>query len=232
MEIEKVKDKLQKLLALATSPNEHEAGLAMERAAEIAAKYDLDLAMIEEAGVSPEMLQNNIEGLSKKYTKHTQWEASLCNVVAHAFDCRVVVIRTVTPWKLAVLGRKGDTELVQHFFLFLRKQIVELGYENYPISIDERVMYFTAIVQVVGRRLKDMYLKKAEVVGATSKDLVVQKSADSEKFMNEKFPGLRTARKQKLNGSHDAWNKGQADGEKISLHRPVRGGQEQSARLQ
>jgi len=226
MDINEVQKKLQKLLALATSPNEHEAALAMERAAEIAAKYDLDLALIEEGQVGPKMSINEMNGTTRKYSKYTAWEATLCNSIAYAFECRVVVLRDNNPWKYAILGRESDVELVSYFQIFLRDQIRALGYANYSVSVNERTTYFAGAVHIVGKRLNNQFKKKkAEaIVEATGKDLVVSKEADTKNFVDMEFPNLRKGRGSSLTGSREAWNKGVSDGEKVNLNRPVEGG--------
>ena len=85
-EREKVYDKVRKLLALSTSPNEHEAALAAERARELLDKYQISLAEVDSAEFT-EIIEG--EGIKTGYSSPRQWLHTLAMSTAKAFDCKV-----------------------------------------------------------------------------------------------------------------------------------------------
>jgi len=58
---DRVRDLISKLLALSTSPNQHEAQAALMKAQELAAKYGLELDSIEDHDKAPEANEANLK---------------------------------------------------------------------------------------------------------------------------------------------------------------------------
>lgn len=88
---QKLRDRVQKLLALASSPNPHEAALAAGRAAALIAQYRLDHAELIDEKIEDAQIQifrNEPLDASKRLRG---WKIALASAVARILDCRIVV---------------------------------------------------------------------------------------------------------------------------------------------
>lgn len=111
-DIQKIKDRIKKLLALATSDNPHEAEIAMRRAMKLMASHNLS---DKEINVD-EMVQ---EVYTSDYTKIPQFMRYLYCGVARAFG---VYSFYSNGWrssraKVHLVGRKGDVERAMYMFV-------------------------------------------------------------------------------------------------------------------
>jgi hypothetical protein len=82
-DIEKIKDKIKKLLALSNSPNANEAALALEMAQELMGKYHIGAESISRFDISREEVTANGGEHPPKY------EMVLAVYIAKAFGCRL-----------------------------------------------------------------------------------------------------------------------------------------------
>jgi hypothetical protein len=83
MDIDKIKDKIKKLLALSKSPNANEAASAMALAQELMGKYDIEVSSDGLLNVAEESVETG------SGEKPPRYEVVLVNVIARAFGCRV-----------------------------------------------------------------------------------------------------------------------------------------------
>lgn len=78
----KVVDKIQKLLALSESSNEHEAKASMLKAQELLARHKLSLKEVQEYKIS-----DIKERRSKITFTRAKWKAQLAGLIADNFGC-------------------------------------------------------------------------------------------------------------------------------------------------
>jgi hypothetical protein len=223
VDLDKVKDKLEKLLALAASDNENEADLAMKRAGEIAARYQLDLTEFKTGqAAKEEMARIDVDGLTKTRQFMT-WESILANSIGRSFDCKVVMLsRQGAQWRVAFLGRKRDLELSIHFHDYLRNLIHRRARFFFKGDRTNQSTYSMSMTQTISKRLKEMYQYKKEAVDGASTALVrINQEVDD--FTKTIFPSLRMSRTSIPNGSREAWALGRRHGSEIPLSRPVGG---------
>lgn len=107
--------KIRALLALAKSDNAHEAQLAMQRAMEIAAKHQIDLASI-----SPDDELNKLTGdhLNLPARLATEWKEAL-HILHGFFNVNVTTICGWNEKKALIVGTKLDIELANYVVTFL-----------------------------------------------------------------------------------------------------------------
>lgn len=99
MGIEQVKDRVRKLLALATGSSEHEAAAAAAKAQELCDRYNLQAAQIgqgRQRGPVVEKLE-----ISPKKRHREGWESSLLTGLSQACDC--------SPWANNFCRKDGRT---------------------------------------------------------------------------------------------------------------------------
>lgn len=221
MDRDKVVSKLEKLLALAQSPNPHEAKLATDKAAELMAAYNVEMAEIQAARgeVQKKAEIVKIDGLGPQVDR---WEAALGFGVGKAFDCRAIVHRTANGWQTWFFGFAEDLHFAQYFWNFLR---VSAKMESMKVrGRANQNAFLLSFTDVVVSRLKEMYSKKMEY--SDCRALVVVKAGAVDDLVNETFPKLgKLSCPTPKGGSAAAYAKGRAYGNNIGLGRPVEGGQ-------
>jgi len=114
-----VLSKIRKLLALAKSPNEHEAALALSKAQEFLDKANLSASEVGEGNLPDDI--NSHELCSKG--RFTYWESFLYRTVAKAFDCRSFLSKEVRKRSFWVVGYPQDVEVVKQLCGFLKTTI-------------------------------------------------------------------------------------------------------------
>jgi hypothetical protein len=130
--LDKVIDRVRKLLALGTSPNENEAALAVAKAKELLEKYDLTMESVENLKADPRTSIGKSGGVMKTTAgKPDGWKAELFQAVADTSDCYTATDytwektsrqnREVRHYKL--IGFKHDVELATYALNYLIQAI-------------------------------------------------------------------------------------------------------------
>jgi hypothetical protein len=219
--------KIQKLLNLAEGTSfENEAFSAKEKAGRLMAEYTISMSEVlnTKEGYKEAFIRVDVEGSG---SRKVNWEGSLARVIAETFDSKVVNTQvfgnTGREWRIAFVGMKSDLELAIHFFKFLRRSVGQMSEKSFS-NLADRMTYTYALVTELGRRLEEIYKIRNQILSSECKDLVVIKTEGVDNFMNKVFPNIQKGKKISLNGSQEAWNRGQSDAKKVSLHRPISGG--------
>lgn len=117
IDTEKMVDRVRKLLALAgNNPSEEEAKLALMRANELIAKYNIDLT--EETGEKIEYVV-----LGAKHSNNEGYRIPLASVIAPSFRCRVVIVGNTVHF----FGRKQDAEACVEIYNYVYRVSHNLG---------------------------------------------------------------------------------------------------------
>lgn len=219
-------DKVRKLLALAASPHEGEASLAMEKAGQILAASGLTMAEVT-AQKTPDS-QVDVVRVTERADR-TGWLGSLSYLVAQAFDCRSLrgKGRNTRSHVLIFIGLKRDVEMASHFFTYLKREVDSMasrfesergrGYKGLEVDA-----YRVGAVKTIGRRLREVFdSKMASTEGCTA--LVVLKEGKIRDRMNQLFPSVRKSQSARRTGSRDAYDRGRRDGEGVALNRAIGG---------
>jgi hypothetical protein len=127
MTIERITDRIQKLLKLSRSDNEHEAAQAAARAAQLMAEYEVTEAMFEMAdeGHKPEAI---IEGnLDDQQTRNRiAWREVITTVVARSYDCHTYFGKRAN---LYALGRESSVSAWRYTCSYLFNEVNRLADE-------------------------------------------------------------------------------------------------------
>lgn len=84
-ELEKVIDRVQKMLALSTSSEPHEAAAALRQAQKLMEKYNLDLGTVQMAVIEELVVKSRFSVSNVK-----PYEAKLMHTIADAFGCKLM----------------------------------------------------------------------------------------------------------------------------------------------
>lgn len=234
---QKIMDKLHKLLALATSDNEHEAKLAMDKAKEIMREHKVSTIDVAIDGSGAYVSQKEVEGLTK--TSQT-WEANLGSSIARIFDGRAIRTRgSYSGWKLTFVAGRTDLEIIVDLYERTRKTIRDMSAKYVNMHKDDwnaapvKTMhnsYRHGMVGTVVNRLKAMRQATAtddtakNSSGVTGRELMIVKGRAVSQRVENLFPHLRTTTSRRSSVDGTAYRQGQADGHNVSLHRSVHGG--------
>jgi hypothetical protein len=122
--MDRVLDRVRKLLALKTSSNPHEAAVAAEMAARLLAEHRLseaqvmiDIGATDDAPTVRERLDDG--------PRSATWRVSLCSAVARDNCCRILIGRGY----YIVVGTTDDINATKYLYEYLRREVERLSDE-------------------------------------------------------------------------------------------------------
>jgi hypothetical protein len=197
VESEGLKDKLRKVLALTTSPNENEAAAATEHLHRLLTKYNLEMADLELRGVKgkPKPVEGGVD-LGKAAWK---WKLQLADAIADHFYCMSLTDHRTKTVKF--VGRPDNVDSLKALYRWLVTQVHDIGTverRNHFIRTNEHVdplrwqMNFgLGAVGRIAERLKELRLHLSQ----TETALVVHHGAEINDYLEEVY-GYRNDGKQ------------------------------------
>lgn len=190
--------KIKKLLALSTSPNEHEAKTAMLKAQELMVRHKLSMKDVE----TEEQQQQVTMGVSNHTYTQAKWKPALANVIANNFRCHSIGRQSSgrQPTRICFVGLEDDVDIAMAVYTYAMKFVtsetgrlkrqfykstgsakgIEMSYafgfvrglkEQYEEQIESDSMY--AMVLVKDQRVDDFineHTTTKSVIQATSKN--------------------------------------------------------------
>jgi hypothetical protein len=204
--------KVAKLLALAESPNRHEAEAAMAAAQKLMLKHNIEHAT------------GNLYGFRQlgTPTKRTEaWQRILAMILGKHFFVEVVWVPVYRPLEgkrgsvLEICGSQENLAMAEHVFHFLIDSAQRL-FDESGLSRRERRNFLSGVMSGFDEKLHRQGKKHVE------EGLVWVGDADLEAYYEARHPKLRWVR---YGGTYRtrAFESGKAKGREIVLHRPVRG---------
>jgi hypothetical protein len=211
-------DRIRKLLALAGSPNQHEAELAMNKAHELMLRHNIDAIRARtERGFE-------VRHVGDPARRTTRVESEIANILAEFFFVEVIRV----PVYLPRLGKRGavyeligtphNLDMAEHVHAFLLATAARLWRENRHDarvrSGRDRLAYQAGVV--VGFRNK-LLLDRS--ILKSGQGLVWVGDRQLGTFYRRRHPHVVTRRSRvSVGGAHQA---GREAGTKIVLHKPV-----------
>lgn len=129
--MENIKEKIQKLLNLATSDNEHEASIALAKATELMNKWNLD----KEAVLGQKIERVDIEMPFYKWTTENQKLVAILSKLCDGYCLYATGNKKFGNFaKIVLSGRPRDLENFRYLFDFLDKKLRKES-EKYKLSI-------------------------------------------------------------------------------------------------
>jgi hypothetical protein len=232
---QKLIDKLQKLLALAGSDNEHEAQLAMSKAEDLMREHNLSVADVALNGSGAHVQSQKVYGHTATYAK---WEGSLGWTVAKTFNGQAIRISRGKDegWFFTFVAGRTDLVIIVDLYERLRETIKRMtkqymaqhkGHQRRSLLQNS---YRLGLLNTIVTRLKRFKENTApdgiqkNAFGLTGKELMVVKERAVEQRVVQLFPDLTMARTRVSRVLLSAYEQGQADGHNVSLHQSVAGG--------
>ncbi len=241
-EAEKLLSKVQKLLALATSSNEHEALLAMEKVREIYARHNLSEHLRPESdGDRKPMVHLTICHKKKRFAAH---QSKICGILVGHFFVKVLYVKNFDPatgdeyQAIQLIGTRENVLMAEYVYHFLLNQteflLKALKKKQGVLTRVEMKSYRLGILQGFQRKLslsddehlrkheKESHLPTANEPPSVGKALALLKSDKRlDDYMEATYPRMATRSSSRQYIAPDLYLAGQTEGERINLHRGV-----------
>lgn len=219
---DRILSKLAKLLELKDSPNEHEAQVAAQRAAELMAKHQIDEAQVIAASARPDdkprLEEGRIDGEGEEASRIENWHKALLVAVAEACGGRAWMNGRGRYQRFMMVGPKDSVASARYIYMHLERQVSRFSRaatRESPVGTNAwRRAYAMGMVARVRERL--VAGRRAAMKAATSTALVVvDKTALAVKEAHD-AKNLRTSRYGGMKRP-DAQTHGYRDGDKVDL---------------
>jgi hypothetical protein len=225
---EKMVERVAKLLALAESPNRHEAEAAMAAAHKLMLKYNLDQAAARETR------DHGFAHLGAPSGRISEHERVVAMVLGQHFFVEAIWIPVYRPLEgrsgsvLEIVGTRANlaiAEYVHGFLLHTAERLwVEHKRERGVRSNKDRRTYLAGVMVGFADTLARQQAK------SRGEGLVWVRDGDLVHYFRCRHPHVRHVRHAGRRRT-DAWAKGREAGRKIVLHKPVSAGAEARGRL-
>lgn len=232
----KIVERIEKLVRLTASSNEHEAALAAERVQAILAEYNLSMTDVESA-------KDGFDGIETDGNLRTHsypWHRSLANAVAKMYFCRYFYITHRKPGGNArsghdshhFVGASHNIEVAKMMFVYLQETVDQLAREGAKSHPQSRSGYITSFTNSCANRLVTRIYdrveaaKRGEVKNEAGKSMALVVLYDRtdqqlQAYLDDKHGKMKTnksrARLTHWAGAED----GRAAGNKIGLDTQV-----------
>ncbi|MBA3459378.1 MAG: DUF2786 domain-containing protein [Deltaproteobacteria bacterium] len=220
-------DRIRKLLALAGSPNQHEAEMAMKKAHELMLRHNIDDARARIAH------EYEVRHLGDPHKRGTRVEAEIACLLSECFFVKVIRVPVYLPLTgkrgnvYEIAGTNANVEMAAHVHAFLLATAERLWRANRSDarvrSGRDRQSYQAGVV--IGFREK-LRAERTELRG-TGLVWVGDRGLDA--YYHARHPRIEHRRRRVRNdGAHAA---GREAGRTVVLHRPVETGPSGGTRL-
>ncbi len=193
-DIDRVVERIKKLLALTTSQNPNEAALAASKAQELLFRHNLSMAMVEAAteGGNPAYVADRFDSGGWMH-----WRRRLLAAVARNNFCRGVSYQGTR--EVGIVGEPHNVTVVKHLYAFLVRDILRLAdlLVKSERTLDEeesrawKRSFYLGAVRTIAQRLVEQRQRDIAADGQAAA-LVVRKDQELDEAYKEYFPGLHS----------------------------------------
>lgn len=170
----KIVNRVRKLLALAQSPNIHEAAVAAAQAQRLIADHRIEQAMLEDVDDNGHGVRHHDDPLDHG-SRVAQWRLELALVVAEANGCRVVVLKDGRYSTIEIVGHDEDVAVVRALYVWLTGEIQRLARASKLKGRDKLDTFRLGAISTIEARLEEaneaarkIGLKQAKVNNTTA----------------------------------------------------------------
>ena len=218
-----VLEKIKKLLRLGTSPNQHEAELALKKAHELAIQYDISLSQI------------NVDCDGETFAMHTEMVGKRMPVIfpfVSGLVSKYFGIKLYTGGNRAFgkciyfVGKEADIEIAKHVYSYLM-EAMQVGWDNYYSSHNVKLSFKATYLLGFNHGLDEMLAirqREAMAMHASYALMVVKKEQKINEFALKKFGKVIKNSYSTLNNriknnySSDVYFQGKEDGRNTKLN--------------
>lgn len=239
--------RIEKLLALASSANEHEAALAMSKAGELMRRHNLQ-KMVDHGFRTPDESGHEYDFLviASGRQRHSRHQIHLAALLQEYFYVRTINYSLYDPKTqqeqrvLELLGRRENLEVAEYVYHFMEDQLARLWriYKSETRAGGrEKNSFYLGLISGFREKLQQQERGavnppnadtgatsrggREDIQPATCSSLVCAKDTHLQEFIRNRYPRLRTARSRGGKIYRDSFQAGTEEGRKIVLHKGV-----------
>jgi len=216
--------KVRKLLALAESANEHEAGLAMQKANELIAKYNLERLSEQRQARYVYCIINHRAKRLENYQRH------ICRILIDHFFVEVVFSHLYDPQQdathrtIELIGTSENVAIAEYVYEFLRQQLESLWgrYRNQTNAAGRsKRSYWLGVLNGFDEKLRQT--KTNGAVGRRLERALVCAAGDPQlaAFKASRFPRISLRKHGPARLEEPAFTAGLEEGRKLTLRKGV-----------
>jgi len=214
-DLNKIRERIKKLLALAAGGNENEAALALSAAQRLMDEYRISSIELETSKIE-NIIQDNIpflEGMTR------QWKLILINQLAKYNNCKVIAFKNGRTSNVIGFGKQSDLDYLR--FIFSQTIVILTRISKIACMFEKRTYYdawFLGAVSGISDRLREE--RKVLIKDTVNKFALVKftnQLQEVEDFVNNLYSGLKSI-KSKGTKDTDAFNAGYKKGKELDLN--------------
>ncbi len=218
---------IKKTLSLATSPNEHEAQVAVDKARDLLLRYNVDLVELDRAR------RFGVRRLGPVKGRRASYELWLALLLQDFFFVEVLWVfdydaaRDKSGTVLQVHGTATNLEMAEYTYTYL-VELLERLWRQYRRaraleSNRERQRYYAGVLEGFHRKLQQQERAAVRTAGPATAALVWRGDSRLREYFSYLNPRVRTRRGRGVTAS-EAHGHGLAAGQQVNVHRPLGGG--------
>ena len=232
-----LKEKIKKLLALASSANENEAAAAMGMAQELLIRHKLTMADLPDNEVPHEEVIKDEDPLFAAGRIH-QWKSQLANLFATYNNCRLVKYTGARMadgkrgTKLVIFGRPSDIDIVRYLLAYSITTLT--NFARIP-CMDEGHSYkqswFLGAVTGIQEKLRESKIRAQEGASQFALVKVENQLKEVDSFIRGNVGKLRKGTGGNTKINYDAYQQGHKVGRNFDLGDAKRLGRKDTLRI-
>lgn len=225
--------RVEKLLALADSSNEHEALLAMQRVRELYSRYNLE--RLRTSSAQSEFTSVIINHQRKQISQH---QSAIASILTAHFFVEVVVANQYHAASnsqfrvIELLGSKQNVLMAEYVYYFLLNKLETL-WRDYKCGTDRggvaKRSYFLGVLRGFDEKLSSQGAYKSQSgqtwhlsdVDKDTQALVAVADQELQNFVSYKHPRLVTRRISSTVRDYGSYEDGQKAGKDIVINKPI-----------
>jgi len=217
-------EKINKLLALGQSPNEHEAKLAMMNAQKLLTKHNLSMCDIK---TKENTINIKERILNLESTRVATWKSALLNSICLNNYCTLLISTGYRREKsFKIIGDEINIQVVLNMYEYLYEAVERITKKSDTKGATEKNSFRLGMINGINEQF-DAIKREMEQHGVDEEctALMVVDYEKKNKTAIAKFLESYSIRRSSAKGSRidgNAYSKGRAEGQKVSLRKQVK----------
>ncbi|WP_319478411.1 DUF2786 domain-containing protein [Marispirochaeta aestuarii] len=208
---EKLINKIKKLLALSSSPNESESAAALLKATELLAKNELRIEDIrDECSIIKENVLDVVSIIKP-------WEEKLISCITKATFTEVLVLHIKSYEHLRIIGRESNVITAKVLYEYLQETIRRKA-KLFHECIDDVESFSLGMVESIKGKFEQRLAKEKEKVANKKQIVIIEKGSKKENmdYVKRKY-GKTNERDNWYGVDENSYGLGKSIGKKISI---------------
>lgn len=213
---DKIIEKIQKLLALATSSNPHEAALAARKAQDLLIKYNLDF---QDLKVNFDYTHEEIEFGLKRPAEYLY----VTTILSDFFFVKTIYLspnlRTGQKAKIQIVGDKINVKIAIYVYSFLTRSFKEI-WNKYKVENDADAIFKRQFYQGIFNGLRTQ-LREQAAASCEERGLVVVEDKGLTNYFKELHPKTCSLNSSGYKKDNDVYGAGYEEGQKLKINKSI-----------